>query len=61
MNDDNRDKERVNLAQSIKTIRDEMPLQIELQQVLAKLAKAKFDALVREGFTPEQALSLCKS
>lgn len=60
MNDDKRDKERVNLAQLIRNIRDEMPMQIELQQVHARLTKAKYDALVREGFTPEQAIQLCK-
>lgn len=28
--------------------------------LMARLQKAKYDALVAEGFTPEQAIELCK-
>lgn len=28
--------------------------------LIARLTKAKYDALVAEGFTPEQAIELCK-
>jgi|WetSurMetagenome_2_1015567.scaffolds.fasta_scaffold157280_4 hypothetical protein len=34
---------------------------IEYFQILAKLYKAKYDALVAEGFTPAQALELSKT
>lgn len=60
MTDDKRDKERVSIAQTIRQLKEEMVMRIELEQTLAKLTKAKFDALVREGFTPEQAIQLCK-
>lgn len=33
----------------------------ELSQLMAGITKKKFDALVAQGFTPEQALELCKS
>jgi poly-D-alanine transfer protein DltD len=36
------------------------PYFTELQLLLAKFTKARYTAFVREGFTPEQALFLCK-
>jgi hypothetical protein len=59
-NDDKRDQHRVELARSIRRLREEMPMQLELQQLLARITKAKYDALVAEGFTPDQALTICK-
>lgn len=59
--DDKRDKQRAALAQLIKQAIEDMPLQIELAQVQAKLTRVKYDALVKEGFTQEQALLLCKT
>lgn len=35
-----------------------LPIQIKYHNELAKLYKARFDALVREGFTQEQALEI---
>ena len=61
IDDDKRDKQRVSLAQMVRQIRDEMPLQIELAHVQASLVKARYDAFVRVGFTPGQALFLCKA
>ena len=37
-----------------------MGVHIEYLILSAKLHKAKYDALVENGFTPEQALELCK-
>jgi hypothetical protein len=37
-----------------------MEPQIEYLKLKAVLHKAKYDALIENGFTPEQALELCK-
>lgn len=41
------------LQASIQTI-------LEAQTMYAQVTKAKYDALVKQGFTPMQALELCK-
>lgn len=33
----------------------------EFNQLMAAITKKKYDALVDQGFTPEQALELCKN
>ena len=37
------------------------PMQIRMQREMSKLLKARFDALVSEGFTEKQALEIVKS
>lgn len=54
------DQERVKSAQALKQLRDDMPLLLEHIALQAQMTKAKFDQLVKNGFTPEQALILCK-
>ena len=39
---------------------EEMPVQIMLQVQVAKLTRAKYLALLEQGFTKEEALQLCK-
>jgi hypothetical protein len=39
---------------------DDIPNLILTMSFLAKSAKIKYDAYISEGFTPEQALFLCK-
>ena len=53
------DQDRVRSAQALKKLRDYMPLLLEHIQIQARLIKAKYDELVKAGFTPEQALQLC--
>ncbi|MDA2014172.1 hypothetical protein PDM95_00835 [Bacillus cereus] len=38
-----------------------LPIQIRMQREMSKLLKARFDALVTEGFTEQQALEIVKS
>jgi len=35
--------------------------QMQVQVLIAKLIRAKFDALIKEGFSEEQALELARS
>ena len=48
------------LKNGIKQIKESMPYTIEMQQLLAKIAKTRYDALIKEGFPPDQALFLVK-
>lgn len=40
---------------------DQMPQMIANMTLVAQLTRAKYDALIVEGFTPEQALELSKT
>ena len=61
MNDDEqaRAKEAQNVRAALQDIRDRWPARLELIALQAKIAKARFDALRREGFDAGQALQLC--
>ena len=48
------------LKNAIRTLRGNMPEFIEHAQLVAQIQRAKFLALLKEGFTPEQALLLCR-
>lgn len=45
---------------AIREIQEALPVIIEGQKALAQATRARYLALVVEGFTPEQALELCK-
>lgn len=55
------DRQRVKLAQLVGQLRDELPAHVEMAGMQAKLMRARYQALVREGFTEAQALELCKT
>jgi hypothetical protein len=57
---DKQERERAVLAQQIAEINELMPMRVDLERALARITRAKFQALVAEGFTPEQAIELCK-
>lgn len=45
---------------SMEMIRATTGIQIEMEKARASVTKAKYDALIAEGFTERQALELCK-
>ncbi|MDQ0082922.1 hypothetical protein J2W35_003281 [Variovorax boronicumulans] len=53
------EQERISLAQSVKTVRENLPALMEMGQLNAQITRAKYLALVKEGFTEAQALDLC--
>lgn len=55
----NEDSQKVNIAQSVRHLREILPAMIEHAEIQARLCKARFDALVAQGFTESQALELC--
>lgn len=60
MSDKDEDKRAVELAQVVKAITDNWVGQVELHQALARLARVKFLALMKEGFTEDQAIRMCR-
>lgn len=54
------DKEKVKQAQALAHLRENMAATLEFTAYMAEVTRAKFVALVRAGFTEEQALILCK-
>jgi hypothetical protein len=48
------------LQQSLAAYRMNLPVLIEYQILNAQVTRAKYNALLKEGFTPEQAVQLCR-
>lgn len=48
------------LRAAVEQMRRQLPLLIEYHQIDAKIRKARYEALIAEGFHPAQALELCK-
>lgn len=61
MSDDERERSQATLAQLLKRAKEEWPMQVEMEKLVARQTRIKFLALVAEGFTETQALDLCKS
>lgn len=51
-----KDKLRANMEQ----MKRELPVYIEYTMLVAEIRRASFDAHMAQGFTPQQALELCK-
>lgn len=56
----NTDKERAERAQAMRMLAEEWPALVESFAISARIARAKYLAFVKEGFTEAQALELCK-
>lgn len=54
------DKGRVKLAVLVREMRENLTAHIEFAQLDSKVRRARFLALVKEGFDERQALELCK-
>lgn len=53
------DKDEMRAA--LEQMKRSLPVYKEHAGILAKIRKASYDAHIAEGFTPAQALELCKS
>jgi DNA topoisomerase IB len=53
------EKSQVEFAQAIANLRDNLPAMMEFQRLNAKVIRAKYVALIGEGFSEQQALQLC--
>lgn len=49
------------LAAAVAELRDRAPGVIEYNRIMAKVQREAYLAYVAEGFTPKQALELCKA
>lgn len=47
-------------SRALKDLAAALPSMIESQSITAAILRAKFNALVKEGFTEAQAIELCK-
>jgi len=48
------------MKEDLKNFKESMGVIIEFYEIDAKVRKARYNSLVTEGFTPEQALEICK-
>jgi len=44
---------------NVQAVKDGMPQEIRRADLLAEIRRVHYDASIRKGFTPEQALVLC--
>lgn len=54
-------KELSDLQKALNLIKDNLECYLEFQEYQAIIIKSKYDALIEQGFTPDQALELCKT
>ncbi len=55
------DKQMETTLRAIRKIQATLPVIVEGQKAMAQVVRARYLALVEQGFTPEQALALCKA
>lgn len=44
----------------LRAMRATIPIRVEVEQMEAEVIRAKFNALVKQGFTEDQAIQLCR-
>jgi lactam utilization protein B len=54
------EKQRDKIKDAIRDMQAQLPLIVAGQQAMAKATRAKYLALVEEGFSASEALELCK-
>lgn len=54
------DKNRVKMAKAVRELLDNWPAHLEFIRFQAKETRARYVALMAEGFTESQAIDLCK-
>jgi len=53
-------KQMETTLRAIREIQAALPVVIEGQKALAQVTRVRYLALIEQGFTPDQALALCK-
>lgn len=51
--------QRVAIAKAIRTMQDNWAAQVEYLQLQARIARARYEALVKVGFSEADALAMC--
>lgn len=54
------DKSRVDMAKAMKNLLENMPALLEYERIMAQITRAKYLALLGQGFTEPQAIVLCR-
>lgn len=54
------DGQRDKFREELRRLQASLDSVLAAQSCLAKVTRAKYDALISEGFTPAQAVELCK-
>lgn len=53
------EQNQANFAMAVKDIRDNILAHVEFAQLNARIWRARYEELIEQGFTEEQALLLC--
>jgi len=57
----NKRVDKADLRASVENLRDSLPELMQNTMLMAQITRAKYNALVKEGFTEAQAIELCRT